>query len=220
MASPEMLKTVPLLNELPAEELGRLSQVLKEKHVPKGTYIFYADEPGTSMMFVIEGLVHVTLDSHDGKEVILAQLGEGDFFGEIALLTGEERSANVVAAVDCRLLLLSDTDFKQHLLANTGLALAMLKAMAFRLRAASEKIGDLALYDVYRRVARTLRSLGTPKEKDGQRIYLIEERPTHQELAAMVGTSREMVTRALKGLEEDGCIIVDQRRIELKKIPA
>lgn len=219
MVDAAMLSEIPLLQGVGAEELLQLASVLRAKTVNKGTYIFCVNEPGSSMMFVLEGTVKVTLDSDDGKEIILAHMGPGDFFGEIALLTGEERSANVVAASECKLLILTEADFRQHLLANSGLALAMLRALALRLRAASAKIGDLALYDVYRRVARTLKSMGTPSELNGAKVYVIEDRPTHQELASMVGTSREMVTRALKGLEEDHCIEIDQRRIILRKVP-
>ncbi len=219
MISQELLRTIPLLNQLDSRELAELGSRLRERLAPKGTYIVYVDDPGSSLMFVTDGVVKITLDSGDGKEVILAQLGAGDFFGEIALLTGEERSANVIAATDCRLLVLAEEDFQKHVLDNSGLAVAMLKALAFRLKAASAKIGDLALYDVHRRVCRTLKSLGSPQEREGNTVFVIDERPTHQELASMVGTSREMVTRALKGLEEDGDIVVDQKRITVLKLP-
>lgn len=213
------LKHIPLLSPLPDAELAHLAEVLRERHVPKGSYIVCAEDPGPSMMFIAEGKVKITLMSKDGKEVVLANLNEGDFFGEMALLTGEERSANVVALTDCSLLVLGDEDFHAHLKQNSGLALSMLRELAFRLRAATSKIGDLALYDVYRRVARTLRSMGRPEQREGKEIYVISERPTHQDLAAMVGTSREMVTRALKGLEEDGCVVLSGKRLELHKMP-
>jgi CRP/FNR family cyclic AMP-dependent transcriptional regulator len=102
---------------------------------------------------------------------------------------------------------------------NPGLSFALMKELALRLRAASAKIGDLALYDVYRRVARTLKSMAKPEIENDEEALVIDERPTHQELANMVGTSREMVTRALKGLEEDGCITVESKRIKVIKMP-
>ena len=213
------LKKFPLLVELSEAELSNLGAVLKERRAPKGSYIVYAEDPGPSMMFIAEGKVKINLMSNDGKEVVLANMDEGEFFGEIALLTGSDRSANVIALTDCRLFVLHEEDFTNHLTQFTGLARGMLRELAYRLRAASSKIGDLALYDVYRRVARTLKSMGTPKDLDGKEIHVIDERPTHQELAAMVGTSREMVTRALKGLEEDRCIVVEGKRIEVHKLP-
>lgn len=96
--------------------------------------------------------------------------------------------------------MLSESEFETQLREIPGFAFAMLEALAERLRAATAKIGHLALYDVYERVAKTLITLATQGEINGQLLWVVEKRPTHQELAAMVGTSREMVTRALKGL--------------------
>ena len=213
------LREIPLLKGLDGDELSKLGALIKERRAPKGSYIVYVEDPGPSMMFIAHGTAKVTLVSSEGKEIVLYNLTKGDFFGEIAILTGEDRSANVVATSECRLLVLSEEDFKKHMSDSNGLALAMMRELALRLRAASEKIGDLALYDVYRRVARTLKSMAKPTEIEGESVLIIEERPTHQELANMVGTSREMVTRALKGLEEDRCIVIDNKQIQVRKMP-
>ena len=215
----QKLQQIPLLSGLSEAELGALGEVLQERRIPKGSYIVYAADPGPSMMFLAHGKAKVTLVSTEGKEIVINNLSKGDFFGEIALLTGEDRSANVVAVSNCTLYVLSETDFKQHIINNSGLSLAMMRELALRLRGAVAKIGDLALYDVYRRVARTLKSLAELKVVDEEEVLIIEERPTHQELASMVGTSREMVTRALKGLEEDGCVVIEDKRIEVRKMP-
>jgi CRP/FNR family cyclic AMP-dependent transcriptional regulator len=219
MIAEHQLREIPLLNELESEELLRLAKVMKERRAPKGSYLVYFEDPGPSILFLTQGRAKVTLISNEGKEIVLYTLSEGDFFGEIAVLTGEDRSANVVATTDCRLFVLNGDDFRQHIKENNGLALAMMKELALRLRTASGKIGDLALFDVYRRVARTLKSMALSKVVDGEEVMVIEERPTHQELANMVGTSREMVTRALKGLEEDGCIVIQSKCIEVRKMP-
>ncbi len=219
MISEQRLREIPLLRSLPSEELKNLGLLLKERKASKGNFILYADDPGPSIMFIGQGEVKITLLGNDGKEIVLAHLQKGDFFGEIAVLTGEERSANVVAMDDCELLVLSQEDFERHVLTNSGLALSMLKELAFRLRGAAAKIGDLALFDVYRRVARTLKSLSKEEMLEGEVVHVISRRPTHQELASIVGTSREMVTRALKGLEEDGCIFIDGKQIVIRKLP-
>lgn len=211
MISESSLRKISLLKDLNSTELSNLGQVLIERRIPKGSYVVYADDPAKSLMFIAEGELKVSLKSTDNKEVIVAQLEEGDFFGELALLLNEDRSANVVATADCVIYVLPAEQFEAQILMNSGLALAMLKELAARLKASTVKIGDLALYDVYRRIFRTLASLGV--EKDGGRE--IEKRPTHQELAAMAGTSREMVTRALKGLEEDGYISSEGRKIKV-----
>lgn len=220
MIAAHELKKIPLLSLLSDDELRRLCDVLKERRAPKGSFILYADDPGPSLMFIAEGKVKINLVGSDGSEIVLANLHAGDFFGEIAVLTGEDRSANVVALADCKLLVLCKADFEKHVLHNSGLTLALLRELALRLRTASSKIGDLALLDVYRRIARTLQLIAEPQELHGEKVFVIESRPTHQELAAMVGTSREMVSRAFKGLEEDGCIILEGKRVIIKKLPA
>ncbi len=219
MISESELRQIPLLNQLDSAELKKLIEVMRERKAPKGSYIVYAEDSGASMLFLVEGRAKVTLVSDEGKEIVLFNLGEGDFFGELAVLSGEDRSANVVATTDCRLFVLGAEDFRRHVTENNGLALAMMKELALRLRAATAKIGDLALYDVYRRVARTLRSLAAVERVGDAESYRVVDRPTHQELANMAGTSREMVTRALKGLEEDGCITIEGNSILIRKMP-
>jgi CRP/FNR family transcriptional regulator, cyclic AMP receptor protein len=219
MLAEQQLRKIPLLNRLGAEELSALGALIKERSAPKASYIMYAEDPGPSMMFLLQGSAKVTLNSDEGKEIVLYHLIKGDFFGELAVFTSEDRSANVVALSDCRLLVLSGDDFWRHVRQHSGLAIEMMKELAIRLRAATAKIGDLALYDVYRRVARTLRSMAKQVSVDGEEVLLIEERPTHQELANIVGTSREMVTRALKGLEDDGCIVIENKTIEIRRMP-
>jgi CRP/FNR family transcriptional regulator, cyclic AMP receptor protein len=213
------LKGIPLFAQLESAELCKLAAIMKERRAPKGSYLVYAEDTGASILFLVEGKAKVTLVSPDGKEIVLYSLVEGDFFGEIAVLSGEDRSANVVANSDCRVFIIGAEDFRRHVQQNSGLALAMMKELALRLRASTAKIGDLALLDVYRRVARTLKSLAVAVKTDEGEILRIEERPTHQELANMVGTSREMVTRALKGLEEDDCIVIENKAIIIKKLP-
>lgn len=219
MVTPYDLKQIPLLTHLSEEELKRLCELLKERKAPKGSYILYADDPGPNLMFIAEGKVKINLIGDDGSEIVLANLEKGDFFGEIAVLTGEDRSANVVAMTDCKLFVLSKADFESHVLQSTGLTLALCRELASRLSGASAKIGDLALLDVYRRIARQLHSLAVAQEVNGEKRLVIESRPTHHELAAMVGTSREMVSRAFKGLEEDGCIEIDGKRVIVHKMP-
>ena len=219
MAQLHELKAIPIFSDLEDAELLELSEKLIERKIPKGSFILYADDPGKSLLFITDGKVKITLSSDDGKEIVIRHFNKGDFFGELALLTNDSRSANVVAMTDCTLLVLPEEAFKQHIEGANGFTKALLSELALRLRASSEKIGDLALFDVYRRVARTLKSIAEEKEIDGKVSWVIEERSTHQELASMVGTSREMVTRALKALEEDGCIVTDGKRIFVEKMP-
>ena len=214
------LRNISILKDLSQEELGRLGSRLQVRRADRGAFIVSADEPAHTMMFLASGEAKVTHISDDGKEVVVAILESGEFFGELALLTGDKRSANVIAMTDCLLYVISAEDLFAHLQSNSGLALAMLKELAHRLRFASTKIGHLALYDVYERTAKTLLTLADSVTTDsgvqtGTPKWVIEKRPTHQELASMVGTSREMVTRALKELEDAGFLRSTGRRIEI-----
>lgn len=220
MIAGDVAKGVPLLAALAPEELAELLTLLHERRVAKGGYIITASEAGSSLLFLLAGSAKVTLEGEDGKEVILSLLERGAFFGEITLLTGQPRTANVIATQDSLLAVLTSDDFFRHLRSHSGLLLGLARELAGRLAAASSKIGDLALLDVTRRLVRTLRSLARPHEEGGEESALIERRPTHQDLASMVGTSREMVTRALKALEEDGSIEIREKQILLRRLPA
>jgi len=140
MISESELRQIPLLNQLDSAELKKLIEVMRERKAPKGSYIVYAEDSGASMLFLVEGRAKVTLVSDEGKEIVLFNLGEGDFFGELAVLSGEDRSANVVATTDCRLFVLGAEDFRRHVTENNGLALAMMKELALRLRQRRQRL--------------------------------------------------------------------------------
>lgn len=215
MASTEQLKQISILAPLEQDELESLAPLLGKREFKKKNHIITKDDDSKNLMFLLEGKAKVTISSIEGKEVILAYLSPGDFFGELALLTGEDRSADVVAMNSCSVLFLSEADFRKHSNKFQGLNLAIMKELALRLRTATAKIADLALYDVYQRSLSALKSLAEEKEVEGERILIIQDRPKHQELASMIGTSREMVTRALKSLEEDGLIEMDGKKVTI-----
>jgi CRP/FNR family transcriptional regulator, cyclic AMP receptor protein len=194
------LKIVELLEPLNQQEVELVAAVAKERCVPKGSMIVTADEPGPTVFFLLRGEAKVAVTGNDGKEFLITLLEEGELFGELSVLTGEERSANVSALTDCTLASIGREDFLALLDQIPALSRSLLKILAFRLRSSSNKLGELALLDVTERVKNTLHSLAVV---EGEK-RLVSRRPTHQMLAAMVGTSREMVTRALSLLEETG----------------
>lgn len=197
-----MLRKIELLNPLSDEELSRVSTLLKERRAPRGAVLVVADEPGPNVFFLFSGEAKVSVLGNDGKEFLITILEEGDIFGELSVLTGEERSANVVALTDCHLGIISSDDFLLLLKEIPTLSQSLLKILAHRVRQSSAKLGELALLDVTERVKQTLISLAVKKVVDGKEVLFLDKRPTHQMLASMVGTSREMVTRALGLLEE------------------
>lgn len=213
----EPLKKIPFFRGLEESELAAVASVLQEKKIPKGNYILFAEDPASDVLFLAEGTAHVTLISEEGKEVVIYSMKEGDLLGEIAIVTGDQRSANVVATSDCLLYVIREADFKKQLTTNGGLAYALIKELAHRLYKANTTIEGLAFLDVYNRIYRTLVELSKPGEKNGEEILVIDKRPTHQELAHMVGSSREVVTRTLRNMESDGCITIQDKHIELRK---
>ena len=132
---------------------------MRPRTVEAGTVVVSAEEAGDSMFVIASGKVKVVLYGQTGREIILSMLKGGDFFGEMSLFDRQPRSANVVAVSETQLLALDRDAFHKHLLANPSTALAILAEMSRRLRHADEVIGNLALLDVYARVARVLREL-------------------------------------------------------------
>jgi CRP/FNR family cyclic AMP-dependent transcriptional regulator len=165
------------------------------------------------MYVIASGKVKVVLYGQTGREIILSMLKGGDFFGEMSLFDRQPRSANVVAVAETALLTLDRDAFHQHLLANPSTALAILAEMSRRLRHADEVIGNLALLDVYARVARVIRELALKQGEQVDGGILIRERPTQQEIAGLVGTSRETVSRALSEFTRRGLLEVEGKQV-------
>ena len=213
------LKTFPLFAGLQDHDLQGLTTVLERRCIAKNRLVVRSDEDGQFMMLVLSGRLRVNLAGAGGREHIVDILGPGDFFGELAILTGEPRSADVQAAEESVVFVLAQQDFEKYVLGNACLSRSLLRELALRLRRTTEKMGDLALLDVYRRVARVLRSLGREEAGENGKVYILEKRPTHRELAALAGTTREMVTRSLKELEDAGHLKVKGKYLTLVSLP-
>ena len=145
------------------------------------------------------------MSDDEGREVILAILGQGEFFGEMGLIDEAPRSATVIAIEPCELLTISKLDFKKCLQENFDICTAVMKGLVKRLREADKKIGSLALMDVYGRVARLLLSLA--KEEDGKLV--VPEKMTQQDIADRVGASRDMISRIFKDLTIGGYVTIE-----------
>jgi len=159
--------------------------------------------------------VKVNLLSEDGREVILSLLGPGSVFGELSLLDGKPRSANVVAIEDTQLIMLRRSDFLHLVYRVPQIAIALLAELASRLRKTDRKIEGLALLDVTSRISETLLQLANERGTETPAGVVLKDRPTHQQLANMAGTTREMVSRVLKRLEQQGYISSKGRTITI-----
>ena len=216
MDEPELLRTVPIFSELSEVDIQALARLTTRRRYPKDTVVFFENEQGDTLFMILEGRVRVTILGDDGREVILSVLGPGDFFGEIALLDNEPRSATAIAAEDSELLLLQRNEFQGAMSENPSISGALIRVLTARLRRANHQISTLALLDVYGRVARVILDIAREEGrrlKDGRIAF---RRATHQELANRIGTTRETVTRMLKDLERQGLITVDGREVVLE----
>lgn len=205
MSVVDILRRVPLFAHIGDDDLDRLAALVRERPHPRNSVIVFADDPGDALFVVAQGEVKVVLVGEDGREVILAVLGPGDFFGELSLIDDEPRSAHVIAMSDARLLVLRRDDFQRVLEAYPRLALGLLRALSRRLRRADDKIGALVLLDVYGRVARVLLELAE-SSADGTQV----RRVTHATIAQMIGSTRETVSRTLRDLADRGLIAVSR----------
>ncbi len=205
------LKSIPLFSHLRDEDLARIGDFARDRTYPKNSVILFEEDPGDALYVVMAGQVKVVLIGEDGREVILSTPGPGDFFGEMALIDDQPRSAHVIAMEDAHLLVLRREDFHQCLSAMPGIAIGLLRAMCKRLRQADNKIGGLVLLDVPGRVARLL--LEMADENDGETIT---KRVTHHLIAQMIGSSRETVSRTMRSLVEQDLIEVSRARIFLR----
>jgi CRP-like cAMP-binding protein len=213
----DMLKKVPLFESASDEELGRISNLLVERNVPRDTTIVAKDEPGDSMFVIARGRVKVSIQGDGGREVILNILKTGDFFGEMTLLDDLPRSADVVAAEDTRVLILKREAFVEAIASSPKTALNIMAELSRRLRRADELISNLALLDVATRVAHIMIDLA---KRDGEEVeegILIRERPTQQDIASMIGTSRETVSRVLSDFQRAGLVEMRGREILLTR---
>ncbi|WP_238559239.1 cAMP-activated global transcriptional regulator CRP [Marinimicrobium sp. C6131] len=184
-----------------------LSHCHRRRYPAKST-IIYAGDKSDSLYYIVRGSVTVLIEDDEGREMIVAYLNDGDFFGEMGLFDQEDsRSAWVRAKTECEVAEISYSKFQEIAGENPEFVFALSSQMARRLRATTRKVGDLAFLDVTGRVARTLLDLCKEPDAithpDGMQIKI-----TRQEIGRIVGCSREMVGRVLKTLEDQGLVEV------------
>lgn len=206
-----------LFAELDDRELDAVAAVAKPRRYSRDEAIFHADESGDVFCLIREGKVKVTMISPEGKEIILSILGPGDFFGEMALLENQPRSATVIATEPLELLTIWRSDFLQLLSENFSITRKVLAELSHRLRDASLRIESLATMDVYGRLARFFIELAQESGKDLQNGYIAVTRPTHQAMANMIGTSRETVSRLIHDLMKQNLLLSEGKTIYLRK---
>ncbi|HKO56715.1 MAG TPA: Crp/Fnr family transcriptional regulator [Thermoanaerobaculia bacterium] len=212
-----LFRKFSLFAELDDRELLQIANVAKSRRYAKDDVVFHADENGDVFCLIRDGEVKVTMISPEGKEIILSMLGPGDFFGEMALLDDEPRSATVIATEPLEVVTIWRSDFLSLLSENFGLTKKVLAELSRRLRTASNRIESLATMDVYGRLARFFLDLAREGGKSLDNGYVAVTRPTHQSIANMIGTSRETVSRLIHDLMKQGLLLSEGKTIYLRK---
>ena len=208
-------KQVSFFADLPEDEIQALSSATKRRTFRAGEVIFHRDDPGQVLYMIKEGKVKICIISPDGQEVSLTVFGKGEVFGEFALLDGLPRSADAVALEKVECYTLQRSDFQNAILKNPKIAILVLEALSKRLRNTNNMVEDLIFLDVYGRVAKKLLELADAHGVKTEEGVVIDVRLTQQELASMVGASRESVNKVLGYFTDKNFISTDKHRITI-----
>ena len=199
----DLIRRVPLFSTLTQAQAESVADAVVKRRYKRGEVIVEQGKKSNFLAIVLTGRARVVTTDSRGREVILATMNPGDYVGEMSLIDNQPHSATVRAEVQTDVLILGRPEFARCLPENTSMAYAVMKGLVQRLRHADRKIESLALMDVYGRVARALLEFAQP-DREGQ--LGIRDRISRQDIAKMVGASREMVSRVMKDLEERGFI--------------
>ncbi|MES2563670.1 MAG: cyclic nucleotide-binding domain-containing protein [Pseudomonadota bacterium] len=205
--TPTILKTVPIFAHFSDQELTAIFPAVQHRSYPRHSFMLRAGERSDALYIILSGRAKVVIDDGEGREVTLSTIGASEFFGEMSLIDEKPRSASVEALEACEVLYISRPAFMACLKGNFDAAMLILKSVVSRLREADRKIASLALMDVHGRVARLLMDVARQVNGD----WVVDT--GSEEMARMVGASREMVSRVLKDMRESGLIRRDKRKI-------
>jgi CRP-like cAMP-binding protein len=213
----DFLGSVPIFSDLSSDTLQKVSKLGTVRSYVKNSVILTEEEDGSALFVIISGKVKVCRVSNDdsSKEVILSILNPSDFFGEMALLDGLNRSASVIAMDDSQLFIIQRSDFLNLLHEYPEVSIALLQELTQRLRGASMKIKALSLKDAEGKVATVLLQLADEIGRIKHGIVEIEKLPFQHELANMAGTSRETISRTLHSFAKKGLIELEGSKLRI-----
>lgn len=205
-----MLEKIRLFSNIPPECLYKLERTSSLRKYPKNTILFMEGDDNSQLFVIKSGLVCIHTDDNEGRQLVLNYMGPGEYFGELALLDDKPRSASASTVEDSTLLSISRENFRAFMREYPELYEVLMVELADRIRSLTENVKDMALLDVYGRVAHTLERLCSPAAEVSPKL-------THQDIANMVGASREMVSRVMKELVVGGYIEIQQKQIHILK---
>jgi CRP/FNR family cyclic AMP-dependent transcriptional regulator len=200
-----MLRKTALFGDLTLNERLALAGAMRRGDVPKDTFIFHAGDPGRSFFLVSAGRIRISL-SHADREIVLAELGPGDYFGELSLIDGRPRSADAIAAVRSEVLELPQEGFFKLLDSNGMVARKLLVELCRRLREADQQISTLATVDAAGRIVRALLKLGEHRAQREGSDLVFAKAPRQRDIAALAGTTRATTSRLIRQLTQQGLL--------------
>jgi len=202
----DFLSSVSIFSDLSDSELDNIKTLCQTRKYPKNSMIILEEEMGDVVFIVMSGTVKITRVNDEGKEVILAMLGSGEVFGEMAILDGESRSANALAQEHCEVVTINREEFLNIIKTNNKVALNLMTEFAVRLRKSDQQIEALSLDDAEHRIGVSIINLAEEMGVIRKGAVTVENLPYQQDIANMAGTSRETVSRVMKIFEDRGLI--------------
>lgn len=209
----EQLKKVPIFSGLSDADLKLISDLMQVKSFPKGSILFFEGDPGEALHVIRKGRVKISKSSADGREQILHILKDGDVFAEVVLFDQGPYPATAEAVEDTTVSLLYNSDMERLLYSHPVLAVKLLRLMSKRLRQSQILIRDLALHDAYGRMASLLLRFAFREGQKTSEGIVLDLALTRQDMANMIGTSRETVARILSRFQKDGLLKLDRQKI-------
>lgn len=203
----ELIRRVPLFTMITSDQSILLSAAVKKRCYKRGEAMVEQGAQANALVMILAGRARVVMTDRQSREVILATLRPGDYSGEMSLIDSEPHSASVVAEIQTDALVLGRSEFEHCLNENTPMAHAVMRGLVLRLRQANDKISSLALLNVYERVTKVLMGCAVPAADNK---LVVRDKMSRQDIAKMVGASREMVSRVMRDFEEQGFIEVSE----------
>ena len=209
-----LLKKIDIFQGLAEEEFSIISEIAKTKFVKKNMLVFSKGDENNSMYIIKDGTVDVSILTESGKELILSTLSVGDYFGELSLLDGAPISANITATSDTVLVSIHKDSFFQIMERNRTILSNVISHLCSDIRRLTEKVEGFALLDVYQRFSFLLMDLSEVNDNEER---VVCRSLTHKNIALRIGSSREMVSRIVKDLENGEYISINNKIITIKK---
>lgn len=200
------LKNTQLFEDLSEAELGELSKITPYRRYEAGEIIYHMEDPADALYFVRDGMVKISMYFPNGKEMILGLLGQYDIFGELLLLPSERRPNQAEAVIDTTLIVMPENDFQRLLQQQPAIAMKFIQVMSTRLWQAQQWQAEVGAFDAPGRLANLLVRLASDFGRDVERGVEIDLALTQQDLAKMIGATRETVSHCLARLLEFGAV--------------